>query len=76
MRARVLNKARAFGLDVHENRYEVEAILQAKGAFITNALIDIRRLTGLDFAKNGKANFDQIPPAGLMAQLLSAPGAA
>jgi branched-chain amino acid aminotransferase len=76
MRARVLDKARALGLDVHENHYEAEAILQAKGAFITNALIGIRRLAGLDFAKKGKANFDKTPSASLMGRLLSMPGAA
>ncbi|PHS24619.1 MAG: 4-amino-4-deoxychorismate lyase [Robiginitomaculum sp.] len=76
MRARVLASARMLGVLVHEGRYGAEVLLGAQGAFITNALIGVQRLSSIDFAKIGKVNFAQNAPTGPMAQLLSAPGAA
>jgi len=73
MRARVLARAQDLGLKIHEGYYPPAALLAAKGAFMTNALIGVQLILGLDFGPLGTVRFTTIPPPDFMAPLLSTP---
>ncbi len=62
MRARVLEQARRLGLPVNEGRYQPDDMLRAQIAFMTNALIGIQIVAGLDFGPVGKTSFTQTAP--------------
>ncbi len=59
MRARILNRAYRSGICVHEGMYQPDAILNAKAAFITNALLGTQWLGGLDFGPEKQVTFSQ-----------------
>lgn len=71
MRARVLVKAHHLGVDVREGLFPPMALLAAKGAFMTNALLGIQKLTGLDFGSMGAVQFALETPPSFMDRLLS-----
>ena len=75
MRARVLVRAHDLGMEIQEGLYPPTALLAAKGAFMTNALIGVQLLLGLDFGPEGAVRFTTDPASGFMAPLLSMPGA-
>ncbi len=74
MRARVLAQAQNLSLEIHEGYYPPTALLAAKGAFMTNALIGMQLILGLDFGALGTVRFTSDPASGFMAPLLSMPG--
>ncbi|PHS28932.1 MAG: hypothetical protein COA85_02380 [Robiginitomaculum sp.] len=57
MRARVLVKAHDLGMEIQEGLYRPAALLTAKGAFMTNALLGMQLLFGLDFGPEGAVRF-------------------
>lgn len=59
MRARILHLARQQGIPQREDHYTPEALLNAQSAYITNALIGMQPLAGLDFGDKGHTVFDQ-----------------
>ena len=59
MRARVLALARNEGFRVAEGSFSANALLEARAAFLTNALIGVQVMAGVDFGKLGQAVFDQ-----------------
>lgn len=57
MRARVLANARRLNIKITEGAYHPSALLNASAAFMTNALIGVQMLGGLDFGALGRAHF-------------------
>jgi len=75
MRARVLVRDHDLGMEIQEGLYPPTAVLAAKGAFMTNALIGVQLLLGLDFGPEGAVRFTSDPASSFMAPLLSMLGA-
>ncbi len=57
MRARVLKAAERLGLQHNEGIYTPKALQHAHSAFMTNALIGIQSLGGVDFGSSGTTEF-------------------
>ncbi len=70
MRARVLASAAGAGIAICEGAYEPRAMMQASCAFMSNALIGMQKLAGVDFGACGQARYQR--QAGPWAQLCAA----
>ena len=68
MRARVLQGMAEAGIAACEGRYAPEAMLQAECAFMSNALIGMQALGGVDFGTLGAARYDAHSPSWMQVQ--------
>jgi branched-subunit amino acid aminotransferase/4-amino-4-deoxychorismate lyase len=74
MRARVLACAMRLGLPVHEGAYTPDALFTADAAFMSNALVGLQKLGGVDFGILGQTRFTKPhPQAELLQNALTDP---
>jgi branched-subunit amino acid aminotransferase/4-amino-4-deoxychorismate lyase len=74
MRARVLACAERLGLPVNEGAYAPDALLTADAAFMSNALVGLQKLDGVDFGTLGQTRFIKPhPQAELLQNALTVP---